>query len=813
MRHLLACHSRIVASRLLTALFLAALPGLARCQVARDAGASGAGRAATKTKASTSPGASLETAADHGPDHAQGSDTASQLLAPTTPTSPNVTDPTTLTVSKTWTGSAWQVTLAWSGGTGPYVVVASDDPSFQSGVTTLASGFNGTSLTFLAATAPQFFAVADSTVVSPAVQGMGYDPIPAPTTPTPSVTSTWWGATIQLTASYLDPIAAANTSFFFDLPARATAADAGAPFASWAQLTIPDDARGFYPVVQAHGRSSPLNSQAFVQLNPPGIGPYTSIHGVSWAPQTGHVWIGADASLQQVDLFLRSPSVVRTIASYPKAYISRVTAAGQLIVVDGALGVTQIDQVDVATGVVSFYAATHDADFTRAIQPVGIAVDPDGSACYVADASSGKVVRIPAGAGVGSTIKDTWGNHSFLFPDPCGIDVNVGHQVMVANDADGYVWQIFGESSAGQDANTGTGVRSIEVDADSSTSGYIRYVASASPGRAEAFNLNAISGNPARYHGGTVFGLANGKLSLEPDWGFFVYHHWPQRVVINNSGQGVAYSSSFQTEDRIIQLDVEGWSDVPLRLRVIDPPDLAAYAPDGGWSPASAALPYEGNDNRGVTDFGLSGSQAGPWETSVILTPGGDNMLRFYLKVPAQYGGDNFQVEVTKCKPDGTVLPQRVVSLSPVYTSWKRVFVERDKMFRRGGFCMPISIRKRAHPTAIGSSYTSGRMVRLATRLSCLTRTTVGRSAASGGPSHPSQLEAIRLSPCTSHSTRRSHGTTLRRFDIRHLERICRIFIISKAPVSASFRAVTPRPTSSTLRTPASSRVTCGESR
>jgi hypothetical protein len=134
-----------------------------------------------------------------------------------------------------------------------------------------------------------------------------------------------------------------------------------------------------------------------------------------------------------------------------------------------------------------------------------------------------------------------------------------------------------------------------------------------------------------------------------------------------------------------MRLDLEGWSTVPVWLRVVDPPDLSAYAPDGGWSPGTAAPPYEGNDNRGVADYGLSSGTSGPWETSVKLKPGSDNMLRFYLKVPPQFAGDNFQVEVTKCRPDETVLPQRIVGLSSPYTSWKRVFVERDRMFRQGG--------------------------------------------------------------------------------------------------------------------------------
>jgi hypothetical protein len=168
-------------------------------------------------------------------------------------------------------------------------------------------------------------------------------------------------------------------------------------------------------------------------------------------------------------------------------------------------------------------------------------------------------------------------------------------------------------------------------------------------------------------------------------------------VVINNSGQNEAYPSSYQQADQIIRLDIGGWYGLYQQVRVIDPPDLSPYAPDAGWCgttgyPAcTAALPYEGNDNYG-TDFGLSNNPAGPWYTTKLYRPGADNLppdstnnLTLYLKVPARYSGNNFQVEVTKCDYNGTPIPTKVAGLSSIYTAWKRVYVERDSMFRRGG--------------------------------------------------------------------------------------------------------------------------------
>ena len=173
---------------------------------------------------------------------------------------------------------------------------------------------------------------------------------------------------------------------------------------------------------------------------------------------------------------------------------------------------------------------------------------------------------------------------------------------------------------------------------------------------------------------GSVIGMGNGS------------------AVVNNSGQNEAYPSSYQSQDRVIQMLIEGWRGRKVRLRAIDPPDLSPYAPYGGY-PArhdTAVPPYEANDNFGTTDYGIAtlpdGSDAAP--SKILTFPSGSTdvtSLTFYLKVPARYSGDNFQVEATKCNYSGTVLLQRNMGLSAVYTSWKRAFVERDHMYRRGG--------------------------------------------------------------------------------------------------------------------------------
>jgi hypothetical protein len=162
------------------------------------------------------------------------------------------------------------------------------------------------------------------------------------------------------------------------------------------------------------------------------------------------------------------------------------------------------------------------------------------------------------------------------------MDVNIGHQVYVASN-DSWIGRITGRYNTYLNGYTEAPAHGIQVDKDVSTAGtgYIYYTTERA--FTEAFNKNPIGSYPARNHAGVVFGLGNGRLSLDPDWFYFVYRHYPQRVILNNSGQTVAYTSQYQTADRVIEMRLTAWAGRYVQLRVIDPPDISPYAPYGGY--------------------------------------------------------------------------------------------------------------------------------------------------------------------------------------------------------------------------------------
>lgn len=273
---------------------------------------------------------------------------------------------------------------------------------------------------------------------------MGYEPQPAPGPPTLAYPFWWWGDTVQFAASYLDPIAPANLTFFNRMSANASQVQipSGSDYANTATFTIPSDARSSLPAtIQAHARMSPGSSAVVLT---PGLS-YTNLHGVVWAPQTGNVWVASDSKVDEVNLFLDGPVSTTWVTGIDHPYISRVSDNGTLLVVDSSLGVATIYQIDVNSGTESVFAQTKDDGFTRNILPVGIGLSADGLVGYIADASSGRVVRIPAGAGPGSTtITDSWGGKDdFVFPDPAPIDVAPTSQTLVGDTGDqgsGWVW-------------------------------------------------------------------------------------------------------------------------------------------------------------------------------------------------------------------------------------------------------------------------------------------------------------------------------------------------------------------------------------
>jgi hypothetical protein len=613
--------------------------------------------------------------------------------------------PVALSVNKSWNGSSWELGLSWSGHTGDTTITYSTDPAFEQSVKTLEMGYADPTLTLEARDdrTLECFDVTDATTASRAIQGLGYDPSPEPGKATLQEgrrSPIWWWSDVTVNSKYLSPMAKANSLGMQNLTMRAHQVGPETNgFVQQATFLVPEDARSFWMVPQANGRGA--REATFVTLEPPGVGPYTNIRGIDWDPVSGHIWVAADGRVDEIDIFHIIPTVETSFTDASKPYISRITSDGRLLYVNGVAGVTQIYEVDVTTGGRTVYASTTDTYFTRPITPVGIAAAIDGSAAYIADASTGTIVRFPE---YNSTdITDDWGNWPYWgFADPAGMETTPNGSVLVGA-VNNWVGIIPDASTTWWAFDTHAPVKNLALDRDVTPDwGYLVFW-SEHPAYAEAYNRNPLStvtGQPVRNVGALIVSEGDDKIAVSPNWNYMpAGRHvvWPVRVVLNRAGHNYAFPWKHQVADRLVKLEIEGWNNVPLHLRLIDPPDFSPYIQDGGTGPKpgkTAYPPYEANDNEiwtdgTYTDFGLTTDPGGTIVGGPVLeldvVPDSSHFAVVYLKLPERYAGDNWRVEVTKKSYYGVPVPNKVPGYSTIYTGWKRMHVERERMFVTGG--------------------------------------------------------------------------------------------------------------------------------
>jgi len=626
-----------------------------------------------------------------------------------------VVDPITATAQKVCADGVCTIDVNWTGTSEPVTIVAASDVGFQHDVETIEHEVAASSKLLETPHHDLFVDIVETNgdVVSRAVTMYGYEPLPLPRL-SGFATQAWWGDSVTVTGKYLDAIPGINLAAFGGRTMRGSAGStvpSGDGFASEVAFTVPSDARGTYLQVQANGKTSAAPN-TFLALTPTGVGPYGEIRGVVWVPDTGMVWVAADGQIDKIDLFHRVPVPTSVVTGLTKPYISRVSASSnEIVYVDGVDGVGEIRVINQSTGSNEHFANTTDANFTRSMLPVGIGISNDGSACFIADASGGAgagcLVKIPRGNT--SDITDVYGDYQgWSFPDPCGMDMaDNGDLYAPTSDA---VLVVTSPSDTYTDI-TVSSVRSIELDRDASSANDHHYFMARAAGFAEAFNTNQIeygtgssSGErPPRYLGGIVFARSDGLLQLDPDWFYAFSQQSPQRILLTNADPEWPYLSSHQSQDYVIEMQITGWHGVKLQLELIDPPDLAPYDSKDLDNPTGfLEFPYNADDNVGEASaaYGLTLSSDGSSPAQeLVVTPGADDVATFYLRVPPNVSGNNYQIQAVKYDSVANQpIADRVPSISPVYTTWKRIYIERDRMFSRGGL-----LARNFNPSTCGS--------------------------------------------------------------------------------------------------------------
>jgi hypothetical protein len=144
-----------------------------------------------------------------------------------------------------------------------------------------------------------------------------------------------------------------------------------------------------------------------------------------------------------------------------------------------------------------------------------------------------------------------------------------------------------------------------------------------------------------------------------------------RRVLTHKYRNDDAYPSEDQTRDGRITIRAtvkageEPRAGVKVWFRVVDPPDAAAYVVRAG-------------DQRNDDNHDPAGGRL----THTEATSDGDGKVETELEITSFAAGDNYRVEAS-FNEDFTC-PNAACPSTGILTAWKRVYVEVNKMFRRG---------------------------------------------------------------------------------------------------------------------------------
>jgi hypothetical protein len=407
-------------------------------------------------------------------------------------------------------------------------------------------------------------------------------------------------------------------------------------------------------------------------------------NGVTSIAASGTSLFVADADgVYQVNWLDEVPT--KTLRATGRFYLSRTIRGNAVLLVSAALGKPDILELPVVGPAgPSVYAST--ALLASDIRAVGLAAESAGGAAYVADAVSGNILRIPENTQVAEDIAALLPVAATkIFYEPAGIDVFRNTLGFLTVGAQPGTTDNNSVSTSGQQ-------QTLDSTDDRVLYGYLvdRVITNANPG---PFLYALVSGRVGPVTvlntGTNIVSVAQASDSrqyvelLEYD----ILHTGPsrpQRVLTSNQpklGQQFPYFEAVQTADAVISVPVRGFPGPTMHYKLVDTPDTAPYI-DAGVGPY-----YFANDNRlalgADAGFGL-GETLAPC-TGVTLDNNGEGVVT--LTVPTQQSGDNYRIAASATTwGQNCELARGIVNISVPYTAWKRVFLEKDVMFRKGGF-------------------------------------------------------------------------------------------------------------------------------
>ena len=464
-----------------------------------------------------------------------------------------------------------------------------------------------------------------------------------------------------------------------------------------ASFRVPYDTRGgAYIAVSSRGVPNDFLGElkAAGNLSPPVV--FDNIQSIIAVPDdsgggSGHILVADDRGVWDVDLFARDFTAPTSMRD-GKYFLSRVSRDGYFFAVEREQTDPVIFRAHVsAPDKWEKWAST--SPLGSAVTADGIAATEDGTWVYVIDSANQNIISI-----VDRTRPQyVWDKNNLplkprVFKSPSGLELQNGTLIFLTTDSSQRTlmqqFSIYGfpvRTDLGPTLAGNLSVRGLEADRalfDAQPVHPMRYIFSAAVAGALVSNkTTGVAGRVFATQDKTRlllgFGTSAGVESRE-----FGGH----RIFLSTQpGFGAGYVDGSQLADGLATVTVYAPVDVDVFVSALDPPDPSAYV--------SAS---SDDNNAGSPEWGLSMSQDGSSPSRCVQYHSDSNPTSgalgladrtVFLRMPRGSGGDNVRLKVGLVPPTGTDCSASgpVRGFSGLYTSWKRLYVQVDRMYKRGG--------------------------------------------------------------------------------------------------------------------------------
>jgi hypothetical protein len=440
-------------------------------------------------------------------------------------------------------------------------------------------------------------------------------------------------------------------------------------------FVIPPNSFGGAATLLTNGQ--PSTNTALLSLTVPLV--FNTITSMAYLPSYGstrynQLLVADSTGVYDVDFLQVQPTQTLRLAG--KHYLTEpVGACACVYAVPAGVGKPDIIKIPIDPSLSPSVYVTTSAS-PRDIDAIGAGVDLFNGDIYIAD-RGGDMVRVSA---FGDVTDQVQGPVPEVFREPVGMasasnGIPLSYLAQGATSGTTVLKQLLSPGAAvlSEFNSVQLSLQRDEVYGD-------RVTAAPAPVRKFVYQRQAPF-----VRGAAEVDSTRNQIQLWEDTIFKVGTGLSQRVLVSNEAKNdIDYpypDGSAQTQSAVMPVPVSGPQGKTLYFRLWDAPDTAPTE-----LPNSA---YQASDNRvpvaSSTSFGLAlTATAAEWQSCLPVAFDSTGQGTVFLKVAGGQSGDNYRVVATK--QNCSVSPNRIEFVSPLYTAWKRVFLEVDSMFRRGGF-------------------------------------------------------------------------------------------------------------------------------